>query len=47
VTENQLNVLVNLLCPVTLCEMMASIGLGVTFADLIGAAMQWSGASSP
>jgi BASS family bile acid:Na+ symporter len=38
VTENQLNLLINLLCAVTLFEMMVSIGMGVTFADLIGVA---------
>jgi BASS family bile acid:Na+ symporter len=36
VTESQLHLLINLLCAVTLFEMMVSIGLGVTFADLIG-----------
>jgi BASS family bile acid:Na+ symporter len=34
VTEDQLNQLINLLCAVTLFEMMVSIGLGVTFAEL-------------
>jgi BASS family bile acid:Na+ symporter len=38
VTENQLHLLINLLCAVTLFEMMVSIGLGVTFADVIGVA---------
>jgi BASS family bile acid:Na+ symporter len=38
VTEHQLNLLINLLCAVTLFEMMVSIGMGVTFADLIGVA---------
>jgi BASS family bile acid:Na+ symporter len=38
VTENQLNLLINLLCAVTLFEMMVSIGMSVTFADLIGVA---------
>jgi BASS family bile acid:Na+ symporter len=38
VTESQLNLLINLLAAVTLFELMVSIGLGVTFADLIGVA---------
>jgi BASS family bile acid:Na+ symporter len=38
VTESQLNLLINLLCAVTLFEMMVSIGMGVTFADLMGVA---------
>jgi BASS family bile acid:Na+ symporter len=38
VSENQLNLLINLLAAVTLFEMMVSIGLGVTFADLISVA---------
>jgi BASS family bile acid:Na+ symporter len=38
VTESQLHHLINLLAAVTLLEMMVSIGLGVTFADLIGVA---------
>jgi BASS family bile acid:Na+ symporter len=38
VTESQLNLLINLLATVTLLEMMVSIGLGVTFADVIGVA---------
>jgi BASS family bile acid:Na+ symporter len=38
VTESQLNLLINLLATVTLFEMMVSIGMGVTFADLIGVA---------
>jgi BASS family bile acid:Na+ symporter len=38
VTDNQLNLLINLLCAVTLFEMMVTIGLGVTFADLMGVA---------
>ena len=37
-TENQLSVLINLLVSITLFEMMVAIGLGVTFADLIGVA---------
>ena len=37
-TEDQLNLLINLLCAVTLFEMMVSIGMGVTFADLMGVA---------
>jgi BASS family bile acid:Na+ symporter len=38
VSENQLNLLINLLAAVTLFEMMVSIGMGVTLADLIGVA---------
>jgi BASS family bile acid:Na+ symporter len=38
VTEHQLHLLINLLCAVTLFEMMVSIGMGVTFTDLIGVA---------
>jgi BASS family bile acid:Na+ symporter len=38
VTDDQLNLLINLLCAVTLFEMMVSIGMGVTFADLMGVA---------
>jgi len=38
VTENQVNLLINLLAAVTLFEMMVSIGMGVTFADLVGVA---------
>jgi BASS family bile acid:Na+ symporter len=38
VSENQLDLLINLLAAVTLFELMVSIGLGVTFADLIGVA---------
>jgi BASS family bile acid:Na+ symporter len=38
VTESQLNLLINLLCAFTLFEMMVSIGMGVTFADLMGVA---------
>ena len=37
-SADQLNLLINLLCAVTLFEMMVSIGLGVTFADLMGVA---------
>ena len=46
-TESQLNLLINLLTAVTLFEMMVTIGMGVTFADLLGVAMQSSGTSSP
>jgi BASS family bile acid:Na+ symporter len=35
VTESQLHLLINLLAAVTLFEMMVSIGMGVTLADLI------------
>jgi BASS family bile acid:Na+ symporter len=38
VTESQINLVINLLCAVTLFEMMVAIGIGVTFADLIGVA---------
>jgi BASS family bile acid:Na+ symporter len=38
VSEYQLNLLIHLLFTVTLCELMVSIGLGVTFADLMGVA---------
>jgi BASS family bile acid:Na+ symporter len=38
VTEERLNQLINLLCAITLFEMMVAIGLGVTFAELIGVA---------
>jgi BASS family bile acid:Na+ symporter len=38
VSESQLHLLINLLCAVTLFEMMVSIGIGVTLADLIGVA---------
>jgi BASS family bile acid:Na+ symporter len=38
VSESQLHLLINLLAAVTLFEMMVSIGMGVTFADLIGVA---------
>jgi BASS family bile acid:Na+ symporter len=38
VTESQLNLLINLLTAVTLFEMMVTIGMGVTFADLLGVA---------
>ena len=37
-SESQLHLLINLLCAVTLFEMMVSIGIGVTLADLIGVA---------
>ena len=37
-SESQLNLLINLLAAVTLFEMMVSIGMGVTFADLLGVA---------
>jgi BASS family bile acid:Na+ symporter len=36
VSDNQLNLLIHMLCTVTIFEMMVSIGMGVTFADLIG-----------
>jgi BASS family bile acid:Na+ symporter len=36
--ENQLHLLINLLSIVTLFEMMVTIGMGVTFADLLGVA---------
>jgi BASS family bile acid:Na+ symporter len=38
VSEDQLNLLIKLLAAVTLFELMLSIGLGVTFADVIGVA---------
>jgi BASS family bile acid:Na+ symporter len=38
VTDDQLNLVINLLCAVTLFEMMVSIGMGVTFADLFSVA---------
>jgi BASS family bile acid:Na+ symporter len=38
VSESQLNLLINLLAAITLLEMMVTIGMGVTFADLIGVA---------
>jgi len=38
VSESQLHLLINLLAAVTLFEMMVSIGMGVTLADLIGVA---------
>src|SRR5438876_7727765 len=33
--------LINLLVSITLFEMMVAIGLGVTFADLVGVARNW------
>jgi BASS family bile acid:Na+ symporter len=40
-TEVQLNSLISLLALVTLFELMVSIGLGVTFSEVVGVARNW------
>jgi BASS family bile acid:Na+ symporter len=40
-TGDQLNVLINILATVTLFEMMVTIGLGVSFAEVVGTARDW------
>ena len=40
-TADQLNLLINILASLTLFEMMVAIGLGVTFADVLGVATDW------
>ncbi len=40
-TDAQVNVLINLLATVTLFEMMVTVGLGVSFAEVVGVGRDW------